>query len=77
MYFQKRGLENPGFDGIDRREKKQGKEEDSVDEQFLKYICTQKYIFYMWKGHNLEVHCTNIQRKGSSSNEIILHKFKR
>ena len=24
----------------------------------------------MWKGHILEVHCTNIQRKGSLSNEI-------
>ena len=39
----------------------------------LKCICTQllytkkknhgEILRYMWKGHNLEVHCTNIQRK--------------
>ena len=43
---------------------------------YLKCTCTPKIFFDMWKGHNLEVHCTNNQRKGSSSNEIILYKVK-
>ena len=29
----------------------------------LKCICHQKIFIDMWKGHILEVHCTNIQRK--------------
>ena len=29
----------------------------------LKCTCTQKISFDMWKGHILEVHCTNIQLK--------------
>ena len=41
------------------------------------YIYIYISIFHMWKGHIVEVHCTNIQRKGSSSNEIILHKFQK
>ena len=31
----------------------------------------------MWKGHTLEVHCANNNKKVSSSNEIILHKVKK
>ena len=27
----------------------------------LKCTCHQKIFFDMWKGHSLEVHCTNIQ----------------
>ena len=39
---------------------------------YLKCICTSpQQKIDMWKGHILEVKCTNIQRKDSSSNEII------
>ena len=31
--------------------------------QNLKCTCTQNIFFAMWKGHRLEVHCTNIQLK--------------
>ena len=44
--------------------------------KILKYYTCTKNMFYMWKRHNLEVHWTNIQRKGSSSNEIIHFKVK-
>ena len=34
----------------------------NLDIQNLKCTCHQKIAFNMWKGHILEVHCTNIQR---------------
>ena len=32
----------------------------------LKCTCTPKIFFDMWKGHSIEVHCTNMQLKYSS-----------
>ena len=37
--------------------------EHDLEENKMLSTCTQEILFYMWKGHSLEVHCTNIQLK--------------